>query len=152
MEINNVKSVLKTLITMHYDWLISDQCHLNFISISHEWDFFSAKTILFLYVYTITSVVLLLSTSYNHSTITTSFWNDGKASLEFDNCNNEGRVTVLLDGKEIGHSTPNKESTTVAFNVAEGSVLSIKTDSSSIIRLVDMKLECGETMIYQYDI
>ena len=89
---------------------------------------------------------------WSNSTITTSFWNDGKASLEFDNCNNEGRVTVLLDGKEIGHSTPNKESTTVAFNVAEGSVLSIKTDSSSIIRLVDMKLECGETIIYQCDI
>ena len=80
------------------------------------------------------------------STITTSFWNDGRASLKFGNCNNEGRVNVLLDGNEIGNTTLNKESTTVLFNVVEGSVLTIQTDGLSIIRLFDLKLECGELL------
>ena len=70
------------------------------------------------------------------STITTSFWGEGKASLEFGNCNNEGRVAVLLDGNEIGNTTLSKESTTVMFNVVAGSTLSIQTDDLSIIKMI----------------
>ena len=83
-------------------------------------------------------------TQWTTSSISTSFWGEGRALLRFGNCNNEGRVTVLLDGKEIGNSTLNTESTTVTFNVAEGSILTIQTDNLCIIRLFDFKLECGE--------
>ena len=78
------------------------------------------------------------------SSISTSFWSEGKATLEFGNCFNEGQVTVFLDGREIGNSSLSKDSTIVTFNVADGSILTIKTDDRSIIRLFDLRLECGE--------
>ena len=82
------------------------------------------------------------------STISTSFWSDGKATLRFGNCNNAGRVFVLLDGTEIANSTHHSP-TTVNFNVADGSTLTIKTDNLSIIRLFDLKLECGEQILFK---
>ena len=86
---------------------------------------------------------------WSTATISTSFWGDGRATLEFGNCNQEGRVTVLLDGKEIGNSTLNKRSSSVSFNVAKGSILQVKTDHRAVIRLFDLKLECGEKIIFQ---
>ena len=86
---------------------------------------------------------------WSTSTISTSFWSDGKAILRFGNCNNAGRVFVLLDGTEIANSTHHSP-TTVNFNVADGSTLTIKTDNLSIIRLFDLKLECGELILFQY--
>ena len=87
-------------------------------------------------------------TQWSPSSIATSFWGQGKATLEFGNCNNEGRVTVLLDGKVIANSTLNKQSSTVTFNVAQGSILTIQTDDLSIIRLFGMKLDCGKLIIF----
>ena len=84
------------------------------------------------------------------STISTSFWGDGRAVLDFGNCNAEGRVTVLLDGKEIGNSTIDNEITSVSFNVANGSNLTIHTDDRSVIRLYDLRLECGKQTSLQY--
>ena len=80
------------------------------------------------------------------SSISTSFWTEGKAMLKFGNCFNDGKVTVFLDGKEIGNSSLAMESTTVTFNVAAGSILDIKTDDRSIIRLFELNLECGKYM------
>ena len=81
------------------------------------------------------------------SSISTSFWSEGKAMLKFGNCFNEGKVTVFLDGKEIGNSSHSKDnSKTVTFNVAAGSILDIKTDDRSIIRLFELNLECGKYM------
>ena len=76
--------------------------------------------------------------------ISTDFWDHGKATLLFGNCNNQGHVTVLLDGTEIGKSDLNVMRTNVTFNFAEGSKLTIQTDDRSIIQLFDMKLECGK--------
>ena len=78
------------------------------------------------------------------STISTSFWGDGRAALDFGNCNMEGRVTVLLDGKVIGNSTIGNKRTSLSFNVAKGSILTIQADDRSIIRLYDLKLDCGK--------
>ena len=78
------------------------------------------------------------------STISTSFWGDGRATLDFGNCNTEGRVTVLLDGKEIGNSTIGNKRTSVSFNVANGSNMAIQTDDRSIIILYGLKLDCGK--------
>ena len=91
-------------------------------------------------------------TQWSTSSIATSFWDQGKATLEFGNCNNQGRVTVLLDGEVIANSTLNTESTIVAFNVAQGSTLTIQTDDLSIIRLFGMKLDCGKLMIFLNEI
>ena len=33
--------------------------------------------------------------------ISTSFWGSGRVILKFDNCNNEGEVSVPIDGTEI---------------------------------------------------
>ena len=79
------------------------------------------------------------------SSISTSFWSERKATLKFGNCFNEGKVTVFLDGREIGNLSLSQEITTVTFNVAAGSILSIKTDDRSIIRLYELTLECGKT-------
>ena len=83
------------------------------------------------------------------STISTSFWGDGRATLDFGNCNVEGRVTVLLDGKEIGNSSIGNKITSVSFNVANGSTLAIEADDRSVIRLYDLRLECGKQMSIQ---
>ena len=78
------------------------------------------------------------------STVSTSFWGDGRAKLEFGNCNVEGQVKVLLDGKEIGNSTIGKKRSSVSFNVANGSNLTIQADDRSVIRLFNLDLECGK--------
>ena len=82
---------------------------------------------------------------WSSTAISTSFWDNGKAILSFGNCNNEGQVTVLLDGTEIGRSSLDKERTSVTFNVAEQSNLTITTDDRSIIQLFELKLECGNS-------
>ena len=81
---------------------------------------------------------------WSSTAISTSFWDHGRATLIFGNCNNEGRVTILLDGTEIGRSDLGKERTTVTFNVDERSNLTIKTDDRSVIRLFHLKLDCGK--------
>ena len=88
---------------------------------------------------------------WSTTAISTSFWDHGKASLTFGNCNNEGKVTVLLDGTEIGSSTLSKRRTTVNFNVAENTNLTIQTDDRSIIRLFDLTLECGKCNNSKFD-
>ena len=85
-----------------------------------------------------------MTQKWSATAISTDFWDHGKATLLFGNCNNEGYVTVLLDGTEIGKSDLNTMSTNVTFNFAEGSKLTIQTDDRSIIQLFDMKLECGK--------
>ena len=80
---------------------------------------------------------------WSNSAISTTFWGRGRAKLTFGNCNNEGEVSVLLDGKEIKKSKPNGEKTTVSFDMKEGSNLTITTDNRSIIKLIRLKLKCG---------
>ena len=80
---------------------------------------------------------------WSNSAISTRFWGRGRAKLTFGNCNNEGEVSVLLDGKEIKKSKPNGEKTTVSFDMKEGSNLTITTDNRSIIKLIRLKLKCG---------
>ena len=80
---------------------------------------------------------------WTNSAISTTFWGRGRAKLTFGNCNNEGEVSVLLDGKEIKKSKPNGEKTTVSFDMKEGSNLTITTDNRSIIKLIRLKLKCG---------
>ena len=80
---------------------------------------------------------------WSNSAISTTFWGHGRAKLTFGNCNNQGEVSVLLDGKEIKKSKPNGEKTTVSFDMKEGSNLTITTDNRSIIKLIRLKLKCG---------
>ena len=95
-----------------------------------------------------------MAQQWSSSAISTSFWGDGRATLDFGNCNVEGQVTVLLDGKEIGNSTLGKKIASVTFNVAKGSILTVQTDDRSVIRLFDLKLECGKptnVQIHNYE-
>ena len=82
---------------------------------------------------------------WSNSAISTTFWGNGRAKLTFANCNNDGEVSVLLDGKEIKKSKPNVEKTTVSFTVREGSNLTITTDNRAIIKLVRLTLKCGSS-------
>ena len=78
------------------------------------------------------------------SSISTSFWDHGKVTMTFRNCNNQGEVSVLVDGTEIQKSKPKGEIATAIFMVQEGSNLTIATDDRGIIKLMDVKIECGE--------
>ena len=78
------------------------------------------------------------------SMISNSFWGSGRVTLKFGNCNNQGQVTILVDGTEIAKSKSNGRETTASFNVEEGAVLEIKADSLAIIRLLDLQIECGK--------
>ena len=75
--------------------------------------------------------------------ISTEFWGPGRVDLTYGNCNLHGDVTVLVDGNEVGRSKPNGIETKAIFNVAEGSTMTIQTDSRSIIKLFDLDIKCG---------
>ena len=81
---------------------------------------------------------------WSPSTISTTFWSNGRATLAFNNCNKEGEVTIVVDGTEIAKSKPVGGETIAAFNVEEGTVLEIKADNRAIIRLHGLDLECGK--------
>ena len=78
------------------------------------------------------------------SKISTTFWGSGRVSLKFNNCNNQGEVTVFVDGTEIAKSKSVGGETTATFNVEEESVLEIKADNRAIIRLLDIQIDCGK--------
>ena len=76
--------------------------------------------------------------------ISTAFWGSGRVSLKFNNCNNQGEVTILVDGTEIAKSKSVGGETTASFNVEEGTVLQIKADNRAIIRIKDLQIQCGK--------
>ena len=77
--------------------------------------------------------------------ISTNFWERGRVTLKFDNCNKEGEVSVHVDGTEVAKkSTSVGGEKTATFNVEEGTVLEIKADNRAIIRLNDLQIECGK--------
>ena len=78
------------------------------------------------------------------TSISTSFWGVGSATLEFGNCNNAGDVTVLLDDVEIAKSKLNEYMSSVTFNVDEGSVLTIRANGRAVIRLFSLEFKCGK--------
>ena len=77
------------------------------------------------------------------SMISTTFWSKGKGELQFSNCNNQGEVSVLIDGTEVGKSKPYGEKTTARFNFDEASNLTIKADRLAIVKLFSLKIKCG---------
>ena len=81
---------------------------------------------------------------WTSSMISTSFWGIGRVNLKFDNCNNEGEVSIHVDGTEIAKSKSVGGESITKFNVEEGSVLEIKADNRAIIRLNDLQIECGK--------
>ena len=81
---------------------------------------------------------------WSTSMISTTFWSKGRAKLKFGNCNNQGEVSVMIDGTEVGKSTSNEEKSTVSFNFDEGSNLTIKAEGRSIIKLFSLKINCGK--------
>ena len=82
------------------------------------------------------------------SMISTTFWGKGRVVLTFDNCNKEGDVTVVVDGVEVAKSKSFFSNlggaSTANFNVDEGTLLEIKTDDRSIIRIKDLQIDCGK--------
>ena len=82
--------------------------------------------------------------TWSTSMISTTFWSKGRAKLKFDNCNDQGEVSVLIDGTEVGKSTSNGKTATVSFNFDEGSNFTIKAEGQSIIKLFSLKIKCGK--------
>ena len=78
------------------------------------------------------------------SVISTTFWGSGRVNLKFNNCNNQGEVTILVDGTEISKSKSVGGDSTAAFNVEEGTIVEIKVDNRGIIQLIDLQIECGK--------
>ena len=81
------------------------------------------------------------------SMISNTFWGSGRVVLKFDNCNNQGEVSIIVDGTEVAKSKTIGGETTATFNVEEGSVLEIKADNRAIIRLKDLQIECGKYLL-----
>ena len=86
----------------------------------------------------------LLVQTFSTSMISTTFWSKGRAKLKFGNCNDQGEVSVLIDGTEIGKSTTFGEETTISFNFDESSNLTITAGGRSVIKLFGLKIECGK--------
>ena len=89
-----------------------------------------------------------IATGWTSEEMSTSFWGAGRVELTFANCNKEGEVSVLIDGVEIEKSKPNGQKTTAIFNVEQGTVISIRTDDHSIIRIMDLQIQCGKLIKY----
>ena len=86
---------------------------------------------------------------WSTTSISTSFWGVGSATLEFGNCNKAGDVTVLLDDVEIAKSKINVDMSNVTFNVGHGSVLTIRANDKAIIRLFSLEVKCGKYEMYK---
>ena len=82
--------------------------------------------------------------------ISTSFWDKGRVNILFANCNNEGDVTILVNGTEIKKSKDNGKETRATFNVQEGTNLTITAGGRGIIHLKGIDIECGNN--YMLDI
>ena len=89
---------------------------------------------------------------WSNQMISTTFWGAGRVEIMFANCNNEGEVTVLVDGVEIAKSKSYGEETTATFNVEDGSSLEIKTDDRAIIRIIDFQIDCGKIAMFYLNI
>ena len=77
--------------------------------------------------------------------ISTTWWGSGRVTLNFDNCNKEGEVSVIVDGIEIANKSTAVGGEKIAtFNVEEGTVLEIKADNRAVIRLNDLQIDCGK--------
>ena len=81
---------------------------------------------------------------WSTSMISTTFWSKGRAKLRFDNCYDQGEVSVLIDGTEVGKSTSNGERANITFNFDEGSKLTIKAEGRAVIKLFSLKIKCGK--------
>ena len=86
----------------------------------------------------------LLMQTWSTTMISTTFWSKGRAKLKFGNCNDQGEVSVLIDGTEIGKSTTFAKKTTISFNFDEGSNLTITAGGRSVIKLFSLKIKCGK--------
>ena len=83
---------------------------------------------------------------WSNQMMSTTFWGAGRVEIKFANCNKDGEVTVLLDGAEIAKSKSHGKEVKATFNVEEGSVLEIKTDNRSIIRIKGFQIDCGKLL------
>ena len=81
------------------------------------------------------------------SMISATFWAPGRVYLRFGNCNVNGEVAVLVDGTEVEKAKPDGRETTAAFNVDEGTNLTIVADNRAIIKLFDINIKCGKHFI-----
>ena len=87
------------------------------------------------------------SQGWKTTSVSAVFENDGRATLQFANCNTGGNVKVYLNDSVIATSTSSGRNTIVSFNYDRLSELRIETDDYSIIKLNSLNVTCGK-MIY----
>ena len=85
---------------------------------------------------------------WKSKTMSTTFWEFGRAELTFGNCNRRGKVTVLVNDKEIKEDRGSGLNTVAHFDYEEGTVLTIKADSEGIIQLFNLRLICSKFFSY----
>ena len=73
---------------------------------------------------------------------------DGRAELDFGNCNHWGQVKAYIDGNEIGSASAQDGSKKVEFEFGQGSKLEIIEDPKAIIQFNSLEIiECiGNTV------
>ena len=85
------------------------------------------------------------------TTLSARFTGNGTANLKFSNCKpwryTGGVVTVSLDGNVIQTSRRFGIDTHVNFEYSPGSILTVSTDSFSVVQLKSLELKCGNIYI-----
>ena len=68
----------------------------------------------------------------------------GNATLNYGNCYRQGRVKVLLNGKEISQASANTLEKIARFSYSHRNILTIKEVNTAIIKTNSLRFSCGK--------
>ena len=77
--------------------------------------------------------------------LSATFKGRGRARLDFGNCAKRGCTKVFLNNRLIAKVGPKVSSKVITFYYTPGSVLTIQEHYTGIIKLNNLKLECGSS-------
>lgn len=77
--------------------------------------------------------------------IKTTLYRNGRAKLNFGNCNQEGTVKVFLDNTEIATASGDEKRKTVEFDFNDGDELKLTEDHAIIVFNSFVVLSCTHT-------
>ena len=81
----------------------------------------------------------------NIGSVSATLVGSGTATLKFENCYYNGRVTVDLNGNDIAYADAYPSEQEVTFKYSSGDILTIKEHPMAIIKLNSLKLSCADS-------
>ena len=76
-------------------------------------------------------------------TVSVIFRGEGKATLNFGNCYDKGRVVVMLNDIELAAARASRPQEQITFYYKKDDVLLVKEVFEAIVKLHSLDLECG---------